>query len=93
MYIHYIAYHSLRAKLYSKILLKYLSLHNIKEGDAQYPAAMLITADHNGQVVPFYSLKFIAYLQNVLRYSKKQTNPILIETKDDHDCEEPTKSY
>lgn len=67
-------------------LLGYSPLHNINE--AEYPATMITTADHDDRVVPAHSFKFAATLQ------EKQIgdNPILIriETKAGHGAGKPT---
>jgi prolyl oligopeptidase len=53
-------------------LLSYSPLHNVKP--VEYPATMVLTADHDDRVVPAHSFKFAAELQ-----SKAQgKNPILI---------------
>jgi len=58
----------------------YSPLHNVKE--AEYPATMVTTADHDDRVVPAHSFKFAATLQE----NQKGTNPVLIriETKAGH---------
>ncbi|MCS7076234.1 MAG: prolyl oligopeptidase family serine peptidase [Bacteroidia bacterium] len=55
-----------------KNLYAYSPLHNIKE--ANYPATLVTTADHDDRVVPAHSFKFIAKLQA----HQKGQNPTLI---------------
>lgn len=68
-------------------LRKYSPLHNIKPG-IEYPATMVMTADHDDRVVPAHSFKFISALQE----AHKGENPVLIriETDAGHGAGKPT---
>jgi prolyl oligopeptidase len=55
------------------VLYKYSPLHNIK-ANTEYPATMVLTADHDDRVVPMHSFKFAATLQE----KQKGPNPVLI---------------
>ncbi|KAL2613528.1 hypothetical protein R1flu_025220 [Riccia fluitans] len=86
-------------------LIKYSPLHNVKrpwEGaqngrrGVQYPAIMLLTADHDDRVVPLHSLKLLATLQYELCQKDPQslqTNYIIgrIDTKAGHGAGRPTQ--
>ncbi|MGB0431933.1 MAG: prolyl oligopeptidase family serine peptidase [Bacteroidia bacterium] len=54
-------------------LIKYSPYHNLAEG-TNYPATMVMTADHDDRVVPAHSFKFAARLQE---YHEGE-NPVLI---------------
>lgn len=56
-----------------RTLLEYSPLHNIREG-VNYPATLIITADHDDRVVPAHSFKFAATLQECQNSDK----PVLI---------------
>ncbi|MGQ3015300.1 MAG: prolyl oligopeptidase family serine peptidase, partial [Flavobacteriales bacterium] len=55
-----------------KALIKYSPLHNVKK--AEYPATLVVTADHDDRVVPAHSYKFISELQA----RQQGSNPVLI---------------
>jgi len=67
-------------------LLNYSPVHNIREG-VEYPATLIITADHDDRVVPAHSFKFAAHLQA----KHKGGIPVLIriETKAGHGAGTP----
>lgn len=70
-----------------KYLYKYSPLHNLRAG-IEYPATLVMTADHDDRVVPAHSFKFAATLQE----KHKGTNPVLIriDTKAGHGGGKPT---
>lgn len=65
-------YGSSEDSLEFQALYKYSPLHNIKE--MEYPATLVLTADHDDRVVPAHSFKFISTLQE----KQKGKNPTLI---------------
>lgn len=56
-----------------KYLYAYSPYHNLKQG-TNYPATMVMTADHDDRVVPLHSFKFAARLQDY----HKGDNPVII---------------
>jgi len=74
----------------SKAIFEYLKgyspVHNVKQG-VNYPATLVITADHDDRVVPSHSFKFIAELQD----KHQGDNPVLIriETNSGHGAGTP----
>jgi prolyl oligopeptidase len=68
-------------------LIKYSPLHNVKAG-VNYPATLIMTADHDDRVVPAHSFKFAAELQS----KNTGKNPVLIriDKKAGHGAGKPT---
>ena len=69
-----------------KYLIEYSPVHNVNEVD--YPATMIMTADHDDRVVPAHSFKFAATLQE----HHTGSDPVLIriETSAGHGAGKPT---
>lgn len=67
-------------------LKAYSPIHNVKQG-VNYPATLVITADHDDRVVPAHSFKFISELQD----KHQGDNPVLIriETNSGHGAGTP----
>lgn len=66
-------------------LIKYSPLHNVKP--AEYPATLILTADHDDRVVPAHSFKFAAEIQK----QNKGPHPTLIriDTQSGHGSGKP----
>ena len=68
-------------------LYNYSPIHNIDKAK-NYPAVMVVTADHDDRVVPAHSFKYIATLQE--KYSGKNPVFIRIQTQAGHSAGKPT---
>ncbi len=68
-------------------LLGYSPLHNISD-EAEYPAVLVTTGDHDDRVVPAHSFKYAATLQE--KYSGKNPVMIRINTDAGHGAGKPT---
>lgn len=82
-----VEYGSSEIKEQFNYLIKYSPLHNVKAG-VNYPATLIMTADHDDRVVPAHSFKFAAELQS----KHSGNNPILIriDKKAGHGAGKPT---
>ncbi|KAH8304795.1 hypothetical protein KR059_004164, partial [Drosophila kikkawai] len=77
-------------------LFKYSPLHNVHfplNPNEEYPSTLIMTADHDDRVSPLHSLKFAAALQEAVRHSEYQLNPILLRvyTNAGHGAGKPTR--
>ena len=81
-------YGSVKEKEHFDNLLSYSPLHNLKSG-TEYPATMILTADHDDRVVPAHSFKYAAALQR----AHTGENPVLIRVDVDagHGAGKPTE--
>ncbi|PLW39357.1 hypothetical protein PCASD_05015 [Puccinia coronata f. sp. avenae] len=70
-------------------LIQYSPLHNIKQ-DAEYPAMMLLTADHDDRVVPLHSFKYAAAVQHA-RPQNSQPCLLRLELKAGHGAGKSTE--
>lgn len=61
----------------------YSPLHNISD-EKQYPATLLMTADHDDRVVPAHSLKFMAQLHHQKGVTNEKPLMIRVEKKAGH---------
>ncbi len=80
-------YGSVKEKEHFENILTYSPLHNLSPG-TEYPATMILTADHDDRVVPAHSFKFAAGLQK----AHTGNNPVLIRVDVDagHGAGKPT---
>lgn len=68
-------------KVHFDNLRKFSPLHNIhtpNSTETQYPATLIVTADHDDRVSKLHSLKYAAALQHAIEGNKYQTNPVLM---------------
>ncbi|ALC38293.1 CG2528 [Drosophila busckii] len=82
-------------KVHFDNLIKFSPLHNVhtpKSELGEYPSTLILTADHDDRVSPLHSLKFAAALQDAVRNSEYQKNPLLLRVykKAGHGAGKPT---
>ena len=64
-------------------------MHNIKP-ETQYPACLLLTADHDDRVVPLHTMKFVAQLQETAGRVSSKPLLVRIDVKSGHGFGKPT---
>ena len=82
-------------KAHFENLYKFSPLHNVKapkDEAHQYPATLILTADHDDRVSPLHSLKFAAQLHHQNKGNAHQKNPLLLRvySKAGHGAGKPT---
>ena len=77
-----------KAPEHFRALRAYSPVHNARAG-TDYPATLVLTADHDDRVVPGHSYKFTAALQHA--NAAKRPVMIRIETKAGHGAGVPTE--
>lgn len=70
-----------------EFLYEYSPLHNLEDGE-EYPATLIMTADHDDRVVPAHSFKFAAELQS--KHGGEAPVLIRIDTDAGHGAGKPT---
>ncbi|XP_058124473.1 prolyl endopeptidase [Anopheles ziemanni] len=88
-------YGDLNEKDHFENLLRYSPLHNVRTPTTekeQYPATLVLTADHDDRVSPLHSLKFMAALHQAVKDCEHQKNPLLLRvySKAGHGMGKPT---
>ncbi|XP_058818657.1 prolyl endopeptidase isoform X2 [Topomyia yanbarensis] len=88
-------YGDVEQKEHFENLYKYSPLHNVhtpKSEKEEYPATLVLTADHDDRVSPLHSLKFVAELHHAIKDCEFQKNPLLLRvySKTGHGAGKPT---
>lgn len=85
----------LKNNLLNLVYPRYSPLHNLppapRDGP-QYPAMLMLTADHDDRVVPLHTLKYVAALQHSVGRSPSQKQPLMVrvDTRSGHGAGKPT---
>ncbi|CAG2105309.1 unnamed protein product [Medioppia subpectinata] len=81
-------------KEHFEYIYKYSPLHAIPQAATQYPAMLVLTADHDDRVVPAHSYKYAAQLQYELG-AKLADTPLMIriDTNSGHGAGKPISKW